>query len=123
MQIDRERGLVESRWNGVATEELLTEYVDQIWTDPTVRSFNELIDFREVSDVEVSSEAVHSIADYSRQFDNPDTAARSAVIAPSGLVFGLSRMFSTIRSLEPSNKRDFQVFEDIDTGRAWLDDN
>lgn len=120
VHVDPTRRLVESRWDGVATADMLIRYVDEFWTDPAVRSYHELIDFRGVMDVQVPSADLHAFAEYSRQFDNPETPARSAVIATASLVFGLSRMFSTIRSLDPSDRREFRVFEDYAIGRAWL---
>ena len=120
VHVDPTRRLVESRWDGVATAEMLIAYVDEAWRDPTVRSYRELIDFRGVTDVQVSTADLHAFAEYSRQFDNPEQSARSAVIATASLVFGLSRMFSTLRSLDPSDRRDFQVFEDFEAGQAWL---
>jgi hypothetical protein len=122
VNIDKNRGLVESRWEGLMTVDVMFAYVDQVWRDPAFRSYNELIDLRSVDDVEVPSDQLHEVAAYSRQYDNPDTTARTAVIAPQGLVFGLSRMFSTVRSLETDDKREFQVFIDFDEGRAWLDE-
>lgn len=121
VNVDPEKKLVESHWEGVASIETLTAYVDQVWTDPKVRGYREFIDFRHVTDVQLASEAVHGIAKYSRMFDNPDRAVRSAVVAPQGLIFGLSRMFSTIRSLEPDDNREFAVFADADEARRWLE--
>jgi len=122
VRIDHELQIVESHWKGAATADMLADYVDRVWTDPELRNFNELIDFREVTDIQIPTEAIHAVAAYSRRFDNPDVAARSAVIAPPGLAFGLSRMFSTIRSLDPEDRREFKVFGDITAGRAWLEE-
>lgn len=118
--IDQDRELVESRWAGVATAELLTAYIDEVWADPAVRCYKEMIDFREITDVQIPSSSIRAFAKYSRLFDNPDTPARSAVVAPQALVFGLSRMFSTIRSLSPGDNREFRVFADIEEARRWL---
>lgn len=120
VHVDPARRLVESRWHGVASADMLVRYVDEVWRDPAVRNFHELIDFRNVTDVQVPSADLHAFAEYSRQFDNPDRPARSAVIASASLIFGLSRMFSTIRSLDPSDQREFQVFEEYEIAQAWL---
>ncbi|MFT4564384.1 MAG: hypothetical protein ACI9BW_004147 [Gammaproteobacteria bacterium] len=104
------------------TVDVMLAYVAPVWQDPAFRSYDELIDLRLVDDVDVPSDQLHEVAQYSRQYDNPETPARTAVIASEGLVFGLSRMFSTVRSLEPDDNREFQVFVDFDEGRAWLDE-
>ena len=120
VSVDHEQRVVISTWQGDVDEALLFAYVDDIWRDPDVRGYNELIDFRLVDDVAVSSEAIHAVADYSRGFDNPDQPARSAVVAQTGLVFGLSRMFATIRSLEPDDNRQFEVFDDLAVAEQWI---
>jgi len=123
VQIDPARRLVESRWEGIATAEMLVAYVDQVWADAAVRNYRELIDFRAVTEVQVPTADLQAFAEYSRQFDNPDVPARSAVIAATNLVYGLSRMFSTLRSLDPDDNREFQVFDDFDAGWRWLEEN
>ncbi len=120
VNIDRKSRLIESRWDGPVTLELLTAYIDKVWADPTVLSFSEFADMRGIDEVEISSEDVRKFAAYSRQFDNPPTPTRSAVITSPGLVYGLARMFSIIRSLDPADRRVFKVFKDVDAGRRWL---
>lgn len=119
--VDSTRRPVASRRDGVAAADMLIRYVGEIRRDPAVHSYHELIDFRGVTDVQVPSADPHAFAGYSRQFDNPERPARGAVIATASLVFGLSRLFSTLRSLDPSDRREFQVFEDHEIGRAcWF---
>lgn len=120
VHLDPTRCLVESRWDGAAAADMLIRYVDEMRRDPAVRSYHELIDFRGVTDVQVPSADRHAFTGYSRQFDNPEQPARSAVIATASLVFGLSRLFSALRSLDSSDRREFQVFEDREIGRACL---
>lgn len=118
--IEPERRLIRSTWSGAVDAALLTDYLETVWADPSVRAFRELIDFREVSDVEVPTEALYEIAEASRLLDNPDEPARSAVVAPPGLIYGLSRMFSSIRAMAPDDRREFRVFGEIDEARRWL---
>lgn len=121
VDVDHGRRRVVSRWLDVADESQLFDYVDTVWTDPAVRGYDELIDFRAVTDVQVSSAAIEALAQYSRTYDNPEQTARSAIVAAQALVFGLSRMFSTLRALEEHDRREWRVFDDLARATDWLD--
>lgn len=121
VQIDSDRRLVKSRWNGIATSELLVAYIEQVWSDTNLRDFNELIDFRDIAEIQIPSDDIRKYAEYSRKYDNPEVSARSAVVATTDLVYGLSRMFSTMRALDPDDKREFRVFDDMGNALDWLE--
>lgn len=118
--LDIEQKLIISRWQGAVDENALRAYVDEAWTDPSRRGFNELIDFSRVTDVDAPFEALQGVADYSRQFDNPEESARTAVVAPSDLIFGLSRMFAGLRSADEDDRRQFAVFGSDKEALHWL---
>ena len=121
VDVDVQKTLVISRWQGVVDEALLRQYVDDAWTDPSRRGYNELIDFSGVTDVEASFETIQAMAEYSRQFDNPQGLARTALVAPTALIFGLSRMFSSLRTADESENREFAVFESDSAAFEWLE--
>ncbi|MEM7467790.1 MAG: hypothetical protein AAF387_13035, partial [Pseudomonadota bacterium] len=110
VEVDVDQQIVESFWEGAVDEAQLRRYVDEAWTDPARRGYDELIDFSEVSDVEAPFAAIQAIAEYSRQFDNPEIAARTALVAPTALIYGLSRMFASLRESDESENRQFEVF-------------
>lgn len=120
VELDIDKKLIVSRWQGAVDEAALRLYVDEAWTDPSRRGFNELIDLSGVSEVDASFEALQAVADYSRQFDNPDESARTAVIASTDLIYGLSRMFASLRSANEDDRRQFAVFESDEQAQAWL---
>ena len=120
VDIDVRRQRVESIWRGVVDEAMLFAYIDEVWRDPECRGFDELIDFSAVSAVNLPNAAIAALADYSRQFDNPDYPARSALVAGDDLAYGLSRMFASTRAADPDDRRDFQVFAKLDAARSWL---
>ncbi len=120
VHVDIERKLISSHWDGSVDETLLRKYVDEAWTDPSRRGFNELIDFSAVEEVDAPFEVLLAVADYSRQFDNPEDSARTAVVAGTDLIFGLSRMFASLRSSDESDRREFAVFSTDDEALHWL---
>ncbi len=120
-EVDHDASQVRSVWEGIADEAQLIAYIDEVWSDPSVRGYCELIDFRAVTRVDVPSEAIATLAGYSRAFDNPDRPAKSAIVAPQALVFGLSRMFASLRGTDPEDRRTWRVFEDYQRACKWLD--
>lgn len=120
VDIDVRRQRVESIWCGAVDEAMLFGYIDEVWRDPEYRGFDELINFLAVSSVDLPNASIAELAAYSRQFDNPDFPARSALVAGDDLVFGLSRMFASTRAAGEEDRRDFQVFGNLDAARSWL---
>ena len=120
VEVDGEKMLLISRWEGPVDEPLLRQYVDDAWTDPSRRGFHELIDFSGVTEVNASFETIQAMAEYSRQYDNPDGVARTALVAPTALIFGLSRMFASLRTSDESENREFAVFESDTEAFDWL---
>ena len=120
VEIDTKRLLIISRWQGEVNEVLLRQYVDDAWTAPERRGFHELIDFSGVTEVNASFETIQAMAEYSRQFDNPDESARTALVAPTDLIFGLSRMFTSLRTSDESENREFEVFDSEQLALQWL---
>ncbi|MGE0486255.1 MAG: hypothetical protein AB7Q81_19050 [Gammaproteobacteria bacterium] len=120
VDIDHEHGRVHSRWWGAVDRAALFAYVDVVWRDPRARAYDELVDFRLVEFVDLPSAAIADLVRYSRQLDNPERSARSAVIAASALVYGLSRMFAGQRAADSDDRREFRVFDDAAAALAWL---
>lgn len=121
VDIDQASALVVSTWRGSVASADLTAYIAEVWTDPRVRGFCELIDFRAVERVDVTSDAIHQLAVYSRSVDAPDLPVGSAVVAADQLIYGLSRMFASVRALEPGEDlREYRIFADPDAARLWL---
>ena len=122
VEVDEQKHVVISRWQGGVDEQLLRQYVDDAWSAPSRRGYNELIDFSGVTEVNASFETIQAMAEYSRQFDNPETTARTALVAPTALLFGLSRMFASLRTSDESENREFAVFESEPEALRWLAD-
>lgn len=77
-------------------------------------SFSELADFTHVTDVKFTPDEVRMLAEVS-----PFSAhSRRALVAEDQLVFGLSKMFSILRSLRGDH--DLRVFRNRGEAIAWL---
>ena len=75
----------------------------------------ELLDLRDVTEIDVTSEQIRSIAHVERQ--GPNRISRMAILVDSEVGFGLSRMFQV---LAEETSYEIKVFRDIDDCRKWL---
>ncbi len=118
--VDYPAMLVTSAWHGGIASSDLTAYIDAVWNDSRVRGYCELLDFREVVRVDVTSDDIHALAAYSRSHDSPAVPVGTALVAGDQLVYGLSRMFASVRALEPGDLREIRVFTELDAAYLWL---
>lgn len=113
-QIDAERGLIVSQASGVVTEDDLREHQTKLRQDPDFDpGYDQLWDFRDVTEISVSSEAIRDLA-RARSFD---PGARRALVAVSDVGFGVARMFAALHDDAPE---EVQVFRSVEEARDWL---
>jgi hypothetical protein len=115
--IDVERHVVYSRGWGDLTDEALLDHQGRLALDPGFQAnFSQLIDFTGVTSVAaVTTGGVRAVAQ--RHLYGSD--ARRAIVAPDSAVFGLARMFETVRDLLGA-KEQIRVFRNLEEARAWL---
>ncbi len=93
-KIDLERHIVYSYFNGVISEADIIRHGTALKSDPNFDpAFHEILDVRGITELEASSAMIQKIAS-SKSIFNPDSM--HAIIAPAGLLFGLSRMFQML---------------------------
>ncbi len=112
--IDDARGLVLSRaWGAVGDRDLIT-HARTLVADPRFRpSFRQLVDFRGMERMDVSSEGARRMVDM-----NPFGAhARRAIVAESDISFGMARMYQILHG---DGADEVQVFRDFDVALEWL---
>ena len=100
----------------LSTNDVLT-CVEKVVADPEFRSeFDHLVDLRQVTDFEASSEDVKTRATRNHD-DKRLNASRIAIVTSSDLVFGMSRMYAILMEDAPITVRVFRNMEDAMT---WL---
>ncbi len=113
-RIDAERRVIFSSASGVLTDADLHEHQARLRADPSFdRSFNQLWDFTQVIQLEVSSEALRRLS----SFRSYEASARRAIVAGDDFGFGMGRMFQMLHDEAPE---ELQVFRSIDDARRWL---
>lgn len=121
-EIDRERRLVHVTASGVITPELLFGYQKDVWSDPAVAGFDELVDMSGVERVEVASPSnVNALAGYSATMDVDVKPTKLAIVAADDLLFGLGRMYQAYREMKPGSSKEVAVFRTIADALAWLE--
>jgi hypothetical protein len=112
--IDQTRSLVFSRGWGVFTDEELYWHASTLRADPRFDpGFRQIVNFLDLTDVRVSPEGVRTIA----QINPFRTDSRRAVVVPSDLVFGLTRMFEAHSNSSPD---EFRVFRTLEPAFEWV---
>jgi len=120
--IDTERRRVISTWGAIVTDASLMEYQKSVWSDPALYGYDELIDFRALEQIEVSTEGLEAVASVAADMDGTVGQGRFAIVVKKGLEFGLSRMYESFRGLEDTASRQVMIFHRLDEALAWLDE-
>lgn len=120
--IDHERHRVVTIWGAMVSDAALMAYQKAVWSDPAVRGFDEVIDFRALEKFEVATEGLHAVAHTAADMDDPDKQSRFAIVIRDSLSFGLSRMYEAFREMHAKSPRHVMIFEDLDAAQAWLDE-
>jgi hypothetical protein len=120
-RIDSAQKVVFAKAKGRLTDEDVFGYQQQVWSDPSVAGFNELVDMSEVEEiVPPSTERVRFLANTSAEMDDPDRPSRFAIVAPQDLAFGLGRMYGAYRELSPGSTKQVAIFRTKKAALSWL---
>ena len=121
-QLDPARRLRTAILTGVIRDEDLLSAYQSLLHDPTYDpDLDDLVDLRHVERLDVTGDAIRRLADMFSDTDPDATAlSRRAIVAPRDELFGLARMYQSLRSDAPEEVR---VFRDYGDAIAWLKDS
>ncbi len=112
--IDTEQRVILAEASGLLTIDDLISAQRRMQEDPDYdNAFRFLLDLRDVTEVQISSEELRLLADKS----SFDSTAKRAYVVPSELVFGMARVYSAFTTADPGA---LQIFRDMDEARSWL---
>jgi len=80
---------------------------------------NVLWDFTKMEEVNISSDEVKDIIQYTKAHADKRTEGRTALVVDTELKYGLSRMASTLAEIEDT-PWEIKVFENMDAAMAWI---
>ena len=112
--IDTPRSMVLSRAWGVLQDSELLRHARALGTDPLFRpGFNQIVDFRDVTEIQVTSATVREMVHLS-PFGK---GSRRALLVNNDVVFGLTRMYQILMEQAPD---EVAIFRDEDVALKWL---
>ncbi len=113
--IDTKLGMVYSKATGLFSRVEVLDHMTRLVCHPDFRpEFNQLLDFREITKLELSNAEVKEFA--SRTIFSAHS--KRAFVVASDLQFGLSRMFKTYREIE--GEQGIMVFREMPEALSWL---
>lgn len=122
-EIDHARRLVVARGRGVFGDSDAFNYQNEVWTRPDVAGYDEIVDMTDVQEIAPPTPAgpkMRELAGIAASRDNPATAGRLAIIAPSPLAYGLGRQYQTYRELDARSSKRVGVFRTREEALAFL---
>ena len=120
-QIDAERRIVFATPKGTMTTEDLLQFIEEVWSRPDLRGFDELVDMSAVERVEYGSAwKVREIAGQAAQNDIPGVPTKFAIVAESDHHFKLGEMYRAFRDANPKSMREVRVFRGREEALRWL---
>jgi len=113
--IDTQHGIVYSKATGVLDRAAVLDHMDRLSQHPEFRpEFNQLLDFRETTKVELTAEQVQVLA-MRKIFSE---RSKRAFVVSSDLQFGLSRVFEAYRNL--AGEKGISIFREMAGALSWL---
>jgi hypothetical protein len=108
-----------ARFVGAITDRELIDAFDRLLHDPAYdASLNDLVDLREVTHMGVTSAGLHRLIALYDERGPAVLNTRNAFVAPTDVLYGVSRMFQTMRGEAPP--AEIEVFRTLDEAESWI---
>jgi len=117
---DEKANVLYTRFFGVVTDDDLRNQARAVAEDGRVRpEVRELVDLSEIEKVEASPDTFDDIIVVERAHGQKFLGMRTAIFAPTDLLYGYSRMFQSMADLReaPSTVKTFRTLQEA---RDWL---
>ncbi len=120
-RIDRQRRIVFAAGHGEMTDEDLFRYQREVWSDPALAGYDEVVDMSDVTSIPVASgRRAPELAELAARMDAPGASARFAIVAPSDFAYGMGRMYATYRGMQSGSTKQVEVFRSMPEALEWL---
>lgn len=119
--IDRNLRLVTATPRGSLTLEEMLGYQREVWSQPDLCGYDEMIVMDEVTDVDSATMGqLKRLASVASTMDLMTGPARMAIVAAQDLHYGLGRMYAVIREDTPLSRKTISVFRTRGDALRWL---
>jgi hypothetical protein len=120
-RIDHNQRTVFAATVGTMTDADVFGYQREVWGDPRVAGYHELMDMTNCTDVAIRSGGrVRELATMSAAMDPPSGTSKFAIAAPGDVAYGLARMYEVYRGANSRSRKEVQVFRTMDEALKWL---
>lgn len=117
-QIDKNLRAVFTAIQGVLEDEEPVRYLDALLRDPDYEvGLAVLVDASRLERLDLTTSGVRKLAEYTLGAEARLQGAKVAIVAPTDVTFGVSRMYQTLRSEAPY---EISVFRTREEALAWL---
>jgi hypothetical protein len=107
-------------FRGPITDRDLLGAYESLLADPGYdSSLDDFIDLRDVTHMGVTSAGLHRLVRMFEDRESPGHVTRSAILAPTDVLYGVSRMFQTMRGEDHPD--EIEVFRSLADTMFWLD--
>ena len=114
-EIDAARGVVFTTFQGVVTKEDALALFERLRRDSAFQpGFKQLVDTRGTTRHDLTADDMHIVASCSAF----DANACRAIVAEQDIIFGMYRMYETIRD---SKSGQVRVYRDMENALHWLE--
>jgi len=121
VHIDRRARIVTAIPRGTLTHEEMIKYQKSVWSRPSVRRFDEVVDMSYVAGLDFESpQQVMSLAELSAGMDDPNIRTRLAIVASDKLHDALARMYRAYRDQDARSRRHVEIFHSVEEALKWL---
>jgi hypothetical protein len=119
--IDHDQRIVFAATIGTMTDADVFGYQRNVWGDPQVAGYNELMDMTQVTDFAIASGGrVRELATMSAAMDPSVGRSKFAIVAPGDVAYGLARMYEVYRESNARSRKEVSVFRTMAEALKWL---
>lgn len=118
-RIDSEHEVVLFKATRLFSADELAGCLKEVVSDPKFkRTFNHLVDLREVTEFPVSGDQVRQRAEADKKMNTDITRCRIAIVSSTDFVFGMTRIYEIMMEEAPP---EIHTFRNIRDATKWLD--
>lgn len=125
--IDNKARLIITTWEGEATDidfiEAVRKYQKDIQTNPDYINYNEVVDFRKITNIKLTTTGLKNIGKLASKTDKNKNKSKLVFIVGSNKAFFFARMYQAIRSFSRNSNKEIRIFNEESEAYDWVQNN
>src|SRR6056300_104900 len=102
--------------------ETFNKYQDKLKYLPDFKKYNELVDFRPITSIDISDSELKQLSNLASTQDTREIVTKLALLVDSKPAFTLAKVYEVIRNLNPASKKQVKVFQEFEEALDWVTD-